>query len=423
MAILVYLVFINISSAQCDIILASVVATDETCLGNVDGTITITATSSNPIEYSIDGGSTFFPGMTVFTGLADGNYTIVVRDIIDPTCSASNILYTTDFENPPFALGNLVGQDGWINQSGSGSFLQVIPGQAVETVHGGGSREDARVDLGQTAVAGTIFKYEFDVTVNGTVDATTTYFTHFQDGGTGFNSRVFVTAPNVATNNFTFAIGETSSSTPAAIFATDFNYGQTYRLSGSYSFDTGISTLTVDGGAAINSTSQADPGEDLGFWALRQSGGNTSQVIDNLIVFTSMVIINPGTTKTWDGANWSPPGDPDMTNRVVINGPYLTGINGTINGNIDACSCELNALLVVEQGSYVKVEGDITNNLDILVINGGSIVQVDDAAIVANNGSIRVEKITPAMAAKSFMISGSPMTMETEKAFSAMVIL
>ena len=197
--------------------------------------------------------------------------------------SAQVTLYQTDFENPPFTLGNLVGQDGWVNHSGSGSLIQVIAGQNAELTSGSGSREDASVSLGERGlIAGEILQFRFDVKVNGIADATTWYFAHFKDGGTGFNCRTFVTHPNIATNNFTFAIGETSSSTPAASFATDFTYGVTYTLSGTYTFDTGISTLQVNGGAIINSATQADPGEDLQFFALRQSGGNTSAVIDNV---------------------------------------------------------------------------------------------------------------------------------------------
>jgi len=204
--------------------------------------------------------------------------------ILASTASAQVTLYATDFENPPFALGDLVGQDGWANHSGSGSLIQVIAGQAVQLVHGGGSREDASVGLGATMVAGAVFEFSFDVIVNGTAPATTVYFAHFKDAGTGFNGRIFVAAPNVVTNDFTFAIGETSSTTPSATFATDFNFGQSYTLTGSYSFDTGISTLSVDGGTAIDSTTQADPGEDIQFYAFRQSGGNTSMDIDNLSV-------------------------------------------------------------------------------------------------------------------------------------------
>ena len=44
--------------------------------------------------------------------------------------SAQVTLYKTDFENPPFTPGNLVGQDGWVHHSGSGTFIPVIGGQA-----------------------------------------------------------------------------------------------------------------------------------------------------------------------------------------------------------------------------------------------------------------------------------------------------
>ena len=204
--------------------------------------------------------------------------------ILASTVSAQVTLYQTDFENPPFSVGDLVGQDGWVNHSGSGSLIQVIAGQAAQLVQGGGSREDASVALGATMVAGAVFEFSFDVIVNGTAPATMIYFAHFKDAGTGFNARIFVAPPNVGTNDFTFAIGETSSTTPAATFATDFSFGQSYTLSGSYSFDTGISTLSVDGGTAIDSTIQADPGQGMLAFAFRQSGGNTSMDIDNLLV-------------------------------------------------------------------------------------------------------------------------------------------
>ena len=98
-----------------------------------------------------------------------------------------------------------------------------------------------------------------------------------------------MTAPNTATNNFTFAIGETSSS--AAAFASDFAYGTIYRILFGYNYDTGISQLWIDplsmASLAINSTSQADPGEDLSLISFRQSIGNTTQMIDNLVVATT----------------------------------------------------------------------------------------------------------------------------------------
>lgn len=178
--------------------------------------------------------------------------------------------------------GNLVGNGGWANHSGSGNLIQVSSG-TILLAQGSGSREDANVDLGHTLSAGERFTFEFDVTVNGTADASSVYFAHFKDSGTGFNSRIFVAAPNVASGNFTFGLSETSS-TPKKKFSTDFSYGTTYTLSGYYDFDTGTSILKVDGGVSISSAVDPDPGEDLSAFAFRQAGGNTTMTIDNLSV-------------------------------------------------------------------------------------------------------------------------------------------
>lgn len=213
--------------------------------------------------------------------------TLSVALLISSGNTFGTILYQDDFT---YTDGDLVGQGGWGNHSGSGSLIQVS-GETISTVQGGGSREDASHSLGATIGAGDSWYARFDVTVGGTADASTTYFSHFKDAGTGFNSRVFVTAPNTATNNFTFAIGETSSSTPAAAFVSDFAYGTIYRILFGYNYDTGISQLWIDplsmASLSINSTTQADPGEDLSLIAFRQSGGNTTQMIDNLVVATT----------------------------------------------------------------------------------------------------------------------------------------
>ncbi len=54
-------------------------ATNVTCNGLTDGTITVSATGNEPLEYSIDGG-TNYQSSNVFTGLSTGNYEIWVRD-------------------------------------------------------------------------------------------------------------------------------------------------------------------------------------------------------------------------------------------------------------------------------------------------------------------------------------------------------
>jgi gliding motility-associated-like protein len=59
----------------------SAAATDVTCHGGADGTVTLTAGGgTSPYEYSIDGGTTYHDNGGVFTGLTAGSYTPAVRD-------------------------------------------------------------------------------------------------------------------------------------------------------------------------------------------------------------------------------------------------------------------------------------------------------------------------------------------------------
>jgi len=56
----------------------NMVSTPETCPGDCDGTISVTAT--NAVQYSIDGGITF-QGTNTFSGLCAGNYTVLIEDV------------------------------------------------------------------------------------------------------------------------------------------------------------------------------------------------------------------------------------------------------------------------------------------------------------------------------------------------------
>lgn len=116
----------------------------------------------------------------------------------------------------------------------------------------------------------------------------------------------------------------------------------------------------------------------------------------------------PGVT-TYTSSGWSA-GEPNSNLMAIIDDNYSTAI-----ANIEACSLTVNAgkTLTVPDGTYAKVEGDITVNGTLFVANEGGLVQVDDAASVTNNGSITVRKITPFLEPRYFMVMGSPMTAET----------
>ena len=118
-----------------------------------------------------------------------------------------------------------------------------------------------------------------------------------------------------------------------------------------------------------------------------------------------------GVTKTWDGTVWSPAGIPDATTPVVLNGNY----NTTANGNLTACTLSISngATLTVNANDFIQIENDITVNGTLIVEHQGSVVQVNDAASVTNNGTINVNLTTPNLASRDFMVMGSPMTAET----------
>lgn len=70
--------------------ISNVAKTDETVADANDGTITVTATGGvSPLNYSKDDGATWQVS-NVFTALADGNYTIKVRDAVPTVVAHAN---------------------------------------------------------------------------------------------------------------------------------------------------------------------------------------------------------------------------------------------------------------------------------------------------------------------------------------------
>ncbi|MCK4344242.1 MAG: SBBP repeat-containing protein, partial [Bacteroidales bacterium] len=98
---------------------------NSTCNGTNDGTITIYALAENPpLQYSIDGGTTF-QSDNVFTGLAPGTYPIVVTDGINTVSTDTVVLmdfddistypYTENFDS--YAVNSTSFDYGWHNET------------------------------------------------------------------------------------------------------------------------------------------------------------------------------------------------------------------------------------------------------------------------------------------------------------------
>ncbi|NUO01635.1 MAG: trypsin-like peptidase domain-containing protein [Saprospiraceae bacterium] len=74
----------------CDVAIVGVAKTNEICPGASDGSITVTATTTNgPLGFSISGPVNQSNGTGIFTGLPPGNYNIVVTDSGVASCVAN----------------------------------------------------------------------------------------------------------------------------------------------------------------------------------------------------------------------------------------------------------------------------------------------------------------------------------------------
>lgn len=97
-----------------------------------------------------------------------------------------------------------------------------------------------------------------------------------------------------------------------------------------------------------------------------------------------------GGTVTWTAGAWSPNTGPNINTSVIINDAY----NTAINGSFEACELTVSAMrtLTVGNGSYVRVQNDITVDGTLNILTSGAVVQVDDTATVTENGTISVSK-------------------------------
>ncbi|NJN78099.1 MAG: hypothetical protein HC803_06980, partial [Saprospiraceae bacterium] len=107
--------------------ITAVASTNPTNCGVTDGTITITASGTGSLQYSINGGTTW-QASDVFTGLAGGTYNITVRNINGTCITTATAEILTDPVQPTYTNVPVVGNpsncgtnDGFITISASGA--------------------------------------------------------------------------------------------------------------------------------------------------------------------------------------------------------------------------------------------------------------------------------------------------------------
>jgi PEP-CTERM motif len=199
-----------------------------------------------------------------------------------PAANAA-LFYNEEFDYSDGALTTVSGGL-WTAHSGAGSTPVMVSSETISLVHGSGSREDVSRTTGSVMGAGDKWYAAFDVSVTGGSD--TTYFAHFIEGSTIFESRVFVTAPAGGGN---YAIGLSNTGTVTSTWASDFTFGDTHRIVVSYDYDTHVSNLWVDPVNEASTSITVNNGftDEIAGFAFRQSAGTSVQVIDNLAVATS----------------------------------------------------------------------------------------------------------------------------------------
>ncbi len=221
--------------------------------------------------------------------------------------------------------------------------------------------------------------------------------------GTGAQSYNGSTAPNlVMDKNFRLGVGNTNSSGDTTITF----YFTAAEISG-WESATGLSSTDLV--AYRTDGDETSPVTIGSFGTNITLTANFSGLSGDFLFGPEAAFGNCSGSTTYTSSGWTN-GAPTSTMLAIIDEDYDTSI-----ADIEACSLVINSgkTLTVSNSTYAKVEGDITVDGTLFVATEGSVVQVNDAATVTNNGSITVRKVTPTLDPKYFMVMGSPMSAET----------
>ncbi|MEM1212319.1 MAG: PEP-CTERM sorting domain-containing protein [Planctomycetota bacterium] len=207
---------------------------------------------------------------------------LVGATVLGASASAS-VIATETFTYPD---GDLVGNGGWVNQSGTDGTLDVLSGQAVVTQDGGS--EDTELVFASDLDNG-LLTAAFDIVVTAPSAMTGTdfeYFIHFSDDTTfSFVGRVDVQTPNGSDAGDDYSLGiATFSSTGEAKLPVDFTFGDTVAVELAFDFETGLASLSAGGSTVFSTT--VDDDAILDSINLRQSSSSSDETIfvDNIVI-------------------------------------------------------------------------------------------------------------------------------------------
>jgi hypothetical protein len=98
----------------------------------------------------------------------------------------------------------------------------------------------------------------------------------------------------------------------------------------------------------------------------------------------------------WSGTSWSNTTGPTLSHRAVIDGDYNTSTGGyQTSFSCKALTINGGKILKVNNSTFVEVIYNTTVNGELVVETKGAFIQKDNNGIFINNGTSKVNKITP----------------------------
>jgi hypothetical protein len=206
--------------------------------------------------------------------------------------------------NESFSYGNgtltTVSGGLWSAHSAAGNKAVQVSGGEMVLVQSGGSGEDVNraLSIAQTANQKTYACFDLTVPVTGPPVVTTgLYFAHFKAGATAFRGRVFINAPFGGGH---YTLGISNSGNAPTLWTADLTYNTRYKIAVLYDPTTATSRLWVDpateGSPSVSHT-DAGAAEAIDSFAGRQNtGGDSNQLVDNLVVGDTFADVCPAPT-------------------------------------------------------------------------------------------------------------------------------
>ena len=277
----------------------------------ISGTHTTTSTvvpaGAATWNYTFSGPSDTYTYIITVPGVYEYLCSFHPTTMIGSFATPAPLPYFEDFEYP---AGDLLAYHGWVNHSGSGSFVTVFAGSLtypgyigsgfgnhINLEGGGGSREDINRSF-ESVSTGNLYA-AFLVNVD-TAEADNGYVVHFMPPPGNFNYRGRLFMQDDGAGNLNLGITKGNSGSNVSWIATNFSYDVTYLIVIKYEYvgdatgDDDVTKLWVNpvltdpepaNGDAENLDISSD--EVLERFAIRQGGEEHIYEFDGLIVGTS----------------------------------------------------------------------------------------------------------------------------------------